>query len=169
MPGLPEPLYSSRWLLCLARLHEGKGQNTVLDVWRALPKEARAELSIFFVGQETQPGYRALLEKVIHALPDSDRLILAGPSETPHLWLQASDLFISGSAHEGMPLAPLEAAGLRFCGMSPDGVLPEIIELPGHPWFVGVQYHPELKSKPLDPHPLFSAFITAAVKQARLV
>jgi CTP synthase len=63
----------------------------------------------------------------------------------------------------------LEATGLRFCGMSPDGVLPEIVELPGHPWFVGVQYHPELKSKPFDPHPLFAGFIAAAVHQARLV
>ena len=65
--------------------------------------------------------------------------------------------------------ACLEATGLRFSGMSPDGVLPEIIELPGHPWFVGVQYHPELKSKPFDPHPLFAGFIAAAVRQARLV
>jgi CTP synthase len=63
----------------------------------------------------------------------------------------------------------LEATGLRFSGMSPDGVLPEIIELPGHPWFVGVQYHPELKSKPFNPHPLFADFIKAAVRQARLV
>ncbi|HVY17543.1 MAG TPA: CTP synthase [Rhodopila sp.] len=63
----------------------------------------------------------------------------------------------------------LEATGLRFSGMSPDGVLPEIIELPGHSWFVGVQYHPELKSKPFDPHPLFADFIKAAVRQARLV
>ncbi|MBS0642826.1 MAG: CTP synthase [Acetobacteraceae bacterium] len=63
----------------------------------------------------------------------------------------------------------LESTGLRFSGMSPDGVLPEIIELPGHPWFVGVQYHPELKSKPFDPHPLFADFIRAAVQQARLV
>jgi CTP synthase len=63
----------------------------------------------------------------------------------------------------------LEATGLRFCGMSPDGVLPEIVELPGHPWFVGVQYHPELKSKPFDPHPLFADFIAAAVRQSRLV
>ncbi len=63
----------------------------------------------------------------------------------------------------------LEATGLRFSGMSPDGVLPEIIEYPDHPWFVGVQYHPELKSKPFDPHPLFASFITAAVRQARLV
>jgi CTP synthase len=65
--------------------------------------------------------------------------------------------------------AGLERAGLRFSGMSPDGVLPEIIELPDHPWFVGVQYHPELKSKPFAPHPLFAGFIAAAVRQARLV
>ena len=63
----------------------------------------------------------------------------------------------------------LEAAGLLFSGLSPDGILPETVELPAHPWFVGVQYHPELKSKPLDPHPLFQGFIAAAVKQARLV
>jgi CTP synthase len=63
----------------------------------------------------------------------------------------------------------LESTGMRFCGMSPDGVLPEIIERPEHPWFVGVQYHPELKSKPFDPHPLFAGFIAAAVHQARLV
>ena len=63
----------------------------------------------------------------------------------------------------------LEAAGMRFCGMSPDGVLPEMVELPAHPWFVGVQFHPELKSKPFAPHPLFRGFIAAAVRQARLV
>jgi len=63
----------------------------------------------------------------------------------------------------------LEAAGFSFCGMSPDGELPEIIEIPSHPWFVGVQFHPELKSKPFDPHPLFTSFIRAAVEQSRLV
>ncbi len=63
----------------------------------------------------------------------------------------------------------LETAGLRFSGLSPDGVLPEIIEYPDHPWFIGVQYHPELKSKPFAPHPLFQGFIAAAVAQSRLV
>jgi CTP synthase len=63
----------------------------------------------------------------------------------------------------------LESAGMRFSGMSPDGILPEIVELPTHPWFIGVQFHPELKSKPFDPHPLFRGFIGAAVRQARLV
>ena len=63
----------------------------------------------------------------------------------------------------------LEAAGMTFAGMSPDGLLPETVELAGHPWFIGVQYHPELKSRPLDPHPLFASFIAAAVDQSRLV
>jgi CTP synthase len=64
--------------------------------------------------------------------------------------------------------AVLEKGGLVFSGMSPDGMLPEIVERPDHPWFVGVQFHPELKSKPFDPHPLFASFIAAAVKQSRL-
>ena len=63
----------------------------------------------------------------------------------------------------------LEACGLRFAGLSPDGLLPETVEYPGHPWFIGVQYHPELKSRPFEPHPLFASFIAAAVEQSRLV
>ncbi|HLO74915.1 MAG TPA: CTP synthase [Magnetospirillum sp.] len=63
----------------------------------------------------------------------------------------------------------LEKSGLSFSGLSPDGVLPEIVEFPDHPWFIGVQFHPELKSKPFDPHPLFTSFIAAAVRQSRLV
>jgi CTP synthase len=63
----------------------------------------------------------------------------------------------------------LESKGLRFSGVSPDGVLPEIVEYDDHPWFIGVQYHPELKSRPFEPHPLFRSFIHAAVEQSRLV
>ncbi len=66
-------------------------------------------------------------------------------------------------------LGVLEGKGLLFSGMSPDGLLPEIVEIPDHPWFVGVQFHPELKSRPFAPHPLFTSFIRAAVEQARLV
>ena len=66
-------------------------------------------------------------------------------------------------------IEPLEKQGLVFSGMSPDGLLPEIVERPDHPWFVGVQFHPELKSKPFDPHPLFAGFIAAALEQSRLV
>ncbi len=63
----------------------------------------------------------------------------------------------------------LEQRGMRFSGMSPDGLLPEMIEYEDHPWFVGVQFHPELKSRPFDPHPLFASFVGAAVDQSRLV
>jgi CTP synthase len=63
----------------------------------------------------------------------------------------------------------LEQHGLRFSGLSPDGVLPEIVEYADHPWFIGVQFHPELKSRPFEPHPLFASFIQAAVVQSRLV
>ena len=63
----------------------------------------------------------------------------------------------------------LEQHGMRFSGMSPDNVLPEIVEYEDHPWFIGVQFHPELKSRPFEPHPLFASFVEAAVEQSRLV
>jgi CTP synthase len=63
----------------------------------------------------------------------------------------------------------MKGTGVRFSGMSPDGLLPEIIELDDHPWFIGVQFHPELKSRPFEPHPLFASFIEAAKVQSRLV
>ncbi|HXL67466.1 MAG TPA: CTP synthase [Xanthobacteraceae bacterium] len=65
--------------------------------------------------------------------------------------------------------ARLQDKGMRFSGMSPDGLLPEIIEYPEHAWFVGVQFHPELKSRPFEPHPLFASFVGAAVEQSRLM
>jgi CTP synthase len=63
----------------------------------------------------------------------------------------------------------LQDKGMTFAGLSPDGLLPETIELENHPWFIGVQYHPELKSRPFQPHPLFASFVAAAVEQSRLV
>ena len=66
-------------------------------------------------------------------------------------------------------LGTLERCGLVFSGMSPDGLLPEIVEIPDHPWFVGVQFHPELRSRPFAPHPLFASFVRAAIDQSRLV
>ena len=65
--------------------------------------------------------------------------------------------------------AKLADAGMVISGKSPDGILPEIVEIPDHPWFIGVQFHPELKSRPFQPHPLFTDFIRAAVDQSRLV
>ena len=61
----------------------------------------------------------------------------------------------------------LEKTGLKFSGLSPDGILPEVVEYPDHPWFIAVQYHPELKSRPFAPHPLFAGFVGAALAQAR--
>ena len=61
----------------------------------------------------------------------------------------------------------LEQSGLNFSGTSPDGLLPEIVEIKNHPWFIGVQFHPELKSRPFEPHPLFSSFIKASIKKSR--
>ena len=63
----------------------------------------------------------------------------------------------------------LEAAGLRVSGLSPDGQLPEIVELADHPWFIGVQFHPELRSRPFAPHPLFTSFVEAALDKSRLL
>jgi CTP synthase len=63
----------------------------------------------------------------------------------------------------------IEGTGLKFTGLSPDGVLPELCERLDHPWFIGVQFHPELKSRPFDPHPLFASFIGAARSRSRLV
>ena len=75
------------------------------------------------------------------------------------------------TVHEAMQLGArvgpqLEAAGVRFSGLSPDGLLPEIIELPDHPWFIGVQFHPEFTSNPRDGHPLFTSFVRAAREHA---
>jgi CTP synthase len=97
---------------------------------------------------------------------------LAGNSHVSQIYGGASEIFERhrhryevNSAYRDV----LEKQGLIFSGMSPDGLLPEIVERPDHPWFVGVQFHPELKSKPFDPHPLFSGFIAAALNQSRLV
>ena len=97
---------------------------------------------------------------------------LAGNSHVSTIYGGATDIserhrhrYEVNSAYIG----PLEQQGLVFSGMSPDGLLPEIVERPDHPWFVGVQFHPELKSRPFEPHPLFAGFIGAALEQARLV
>jgi CTP synthase len=81
------------------------------------------------------------------------------------IWERHRHRYEVNTAYKGR----LEQHGMRFCGMSPDGLLPEVIEYENHPWFIGVQFHPELKSRPFAPHPLFASFIGAAVQQSRLV
>ena len=109
--GLRDEVYQARWILCLARLHPGKGHEQLLQVWKALPEETRAQLGLIFVGQETSPGFASYLRTLIQECPQAHRIVLAGPSESPQEWVQCADLFMSGSLLEGMPLAPLEAAG----------------------------------------------------------
>jgi CTP synthase len=98
--------------------------------------------------------------------------VLAGNSHVSSIYHGATRIFERHRHRYEVNSAyrePLEEGGLVFSGMSPDGLLPEIVERPDHPWFVGVQFHPELKSRPFDPHPLFAGFIAAAVHQSRLV
>ena len=82
-----------------------------MHVWHALGEKIRSKLVLLFVGQETHPEYASTLRQKACAVPDGDRIVFVGPSDHPEEWLQCADLFISGSLHEGMPLAPLEAAG----------------------------------------------------------
>jgi glycosyltransferase involved in cell wall biosynthesis len=129
LPGAPG-LIAARWILCLARIHPGKGQEQVLEVWRSLPPRARAECALLFVGQETHPGRMDFLRAAAKESPDGDRIVVVGPSNRPEDWLRAADVFISGSTHEGMPLAPLEAAG--------SGIPTVLSDIEGHrflaPW-----------------------------------
>jgi gamma-glutamyl-gamma-aminobutyrate hydrolase PuuD len=81
------------------------------------------------------------------------------------IWERHRHRYEVNTAYKGR----LEQHGMRFSGMSPDGILPEIVEYEDHPWFIGVQFHPELKSRPFEPHPLFASFIDAAVVRSRLV
>ncbi len=130
LPQAPADLHNARWILCMARLHSIKGQDVALEVWRALPAEARKELALVFVGPSTEPAFARSLAQNIAQVPDADRVVLAGPTHCPEEWLRATDLFFSGSRHEGMPLAPLEAAG--------SGVPTLLSNIPGHhflqPW-----------------------------------
>jgi O-antigen/teichoic acid export membrane protein/glycosyltransferase involved in cell wall biosynthesis len=129
-PHLPEPLYSSRWMLYLARLHSAKGQDVALEIWSALPKGIRADWGLFFVGPKSEPEFVSTLQQKINGLEDSERVRIVGPSDQPQEWMQTAHLFISGSRHEGMPLAPLEAAG--------SGLPLLLSDIPGHaflkPW-----------------------------------
>ena len=101
-------------------------------------------------------------------------LVYAVGIRDPHVAIGTSAVGVAANALIGL-IGKARAGlvkwhcGLVFAGMSPDGVLPETVEYADHPWFIGVQYHPELKSRPLDPHPLFASFIGAAVEQSRLV
>lgn len=104
---------SLNWILNLARLHPGKGQEEVLQIWAGLESQVRQNTLLFFVGGETSPGALQMLEEKARRLPDSQNIFFMGASLQPQVWLQASDLFISASLEEGMPLSPLEALAMN--------------------------------------------------------
>jgi O-antigen/teichoic acid export membrane protein/glycosyltransferase involved in cell wall biosynthesis len=115
---------TDQWLLCMARIHGRKGQEHALAVWNALAPEIRQASILLFVGPVTDPAQNLKLRGLIETAQDRHRIFLVGPALKPHEWLEASDLFISGSEFEGMPLGPIEAAGAG---------LPLVISrIPGH-------------------------------------
>ncbi len=130
LPNAEQALQDARWMLCLARLDAGKGQDVALDVWRSLPDEMRSQMALIFVGPWSNKNYVQTLKEACRGVPDADRIVMAGPTSCPEAWIQASDLFFSGSRHEGMPLAPLEALG--------SGLPTVLSNIPGHnflkPW-----------------------------------
>ncbi|MBC7397843.1 MAG: glycosyltransferase family 4 protein, partial [Bdellovibrionales bacterium] len=115
---------SDFWILYLARIHGRKGQDHALKLWAEMTPELRKSASLIFVGPETDPGEQARLEQLISETPDSNRIMIAGASQSPHEWIKAADLFLSSSEFEGMPLAPVEALG--------SGIPAVLSRIPGH-------------------------------------
>lgn len=123
--GRPHERLEDRiWLINLARLHRGKGQEHLLAIWKQIPPETRSHALLLFVGGETQPGY---FEKILadsRLRPETDGIVFAGGTTQPDRWLSACDALVSASEHEGLPLSPLEAAAM---------LIPSLLsDIPGH-------------------------------------
>ena len=154
----------------MTALHRpGPGDTAATETHRAIEAVWRIESAVLIARLARIVGDIGTAEELAQ-----DALVAAleqwpasGVPEQPGAWLMGT------AKHRAIDLVrrrqTLEEAGLRFSGMSPDGLLPEIVEIPDHPWFIGVQFHPELKSKPFEPHPLFTSFVRAALDQSRLV
>lgn len=112
------------WVLFMARLHPEKGQRRALEIWERLDARVRRQVSLFFVGPEAEAGEFDRLAALIRSAPDSEKIYLMGPAAQPELWLSSSDIFLSCSEFEGMPLGPIEAVGAG---------LPVLLsQIPGH-------------------------------------
>ena len=119
-----EPFLGCRWILYMARLHRSKGQDHALELWKCLSPAARGKSALLFVGPESESGRLNQLRSGIESGPDSARILYLGTTHCPELWLSCSDLALSCSEFEGMPLGPIEAAGAG---------LPLVLsEIPGH-------------------------------------
>lgn len=145
-----EALISKTWLLYLARLYPGKGQDKAIELWSELPQESRNRTLLMIVGPESKEGERERLVFLAREAPDSSHIKFMGETQSPSTWLQASDVFLSCSEYEGMPIGPLEAAG--------SGIPTALSDIPGH----------ELL-RPYSPCILDNNKARAAVELARLL
>ena len=119
-----EPFLECQWILYMARLHRTKGQDHALKLWEQLSPRARSKSVLLFVGPESEAGRLKQLQSVIKSAPESSRILYMGITHCPELWLGCSDLALSCSEFEGMPLGPIEAAGA--------GIPVVLSEIPGH-------------------------------------
>lgn len=132
------------WVLCMARIHPKKGQDQVLAVWNSVSKEIKSSATLVFVGVPTFPGELEKLQSGISNLSEPSQAIYAGFTQKPTAWLQAADIFISGSEFEGMPLGPIEAVGA--------GLKVLVSEIPGH----------DILPESVNRFPLFEAHVGAS-------
>lgn len=102
-----------QWLVSIARLHPGKGQDQLIKLWAKLPKELQLRVHLIFVGEETSPDYQSKLQSLINIHQAQHHVHLIGPSHQTALWLHAADAFVSGSVFEGLPLSVLEALAVN--------------------------------------------------------
>lgn len=112
------------WILVLGRLHPVKGQRQAIEIWGKIPAELRKKSVLWIVGPEAERGEIEVLERLRASVPDSDRILLMGGTQDPRAWILASDVFLSASEFEGMPLGPIEARG--------SGVPCVLSDIPGH-------------------------------------
>jgi len=117
------------WIIYLARFYPGKGQDHALSLWREMLPADRARSILCLIGPESAPGEYERIRKIIATVPDRERVFMLEGSRSPLQWMQAGDLFLSCSQSEGMPLAPLEAAG--------SGVPLLLSRIPGHAFLSG--------------------------------
>ena len=138
------------WMMCLARLHPGKGQLEIIQIWNLLPAEIREKTLLVFVGGETELGYAKTIETACNSAKTPAHIVLAGSTLEPTPWLQASDLLLSASLQEGLPLAPLEGLALE---------IPVVLsDIPGHGMFKGFA-----KFFPVDNFAIGSQILTALI------
>jgi glycosyltransferase involved in cell wall biosynthesis len=140
-------LFDSHWILYMARVHGRKGQDQAMKLWKEMKPEVRRKTALIFLGLTTDPEQLKKLCALIEVAPDRDRMIYLGPSQSPGLWLRASEVFLSSSEFEGMPMASIEASG--------SGLSLVLSAIPGHESLLGKSFqypldHPEVGAKAVE-------------------